>query len=153
MYASSNLIQSKRVFRLQMFTHSVSKASLVLNTQISKSLISCHANISRTLTSYDEHAGLLDQIGAYEKLALHIARFTALVEQLPSSLNIFPGIDPIVSFSEELFFDLQHVSAQKRNHLNMLTSFLPAENDRVIKPGNDHKQGSNKEQNNNNDLN
>ena len=134
MYASNNLIQSKRVFRLQMFTHCVSKASLELDTQISKSLISCHENISRILTSYDEHWNLQDQIGAYEQLALQIARFSALVEQLSPALNIYPGIALMVRFSEELFFDVQHVSAKKRNHLHMLAVYLPNQNMLFLKP-------------------
>ena len=134
MYASNNLIQSKRVFRLQMFTHCVSRASLELDTQISKSLISCHENISRILTSYDEHWNLQDQIGAYEQLALQIARFSALVEQLSPALNIYPGIALVVRFSEELFFDVQHVSAKKRNHLHMLAGYLPNQNMLFLKP-------------------
>ena len=149
MYASNNLIHSKRVFRLQMFTHSVSKASLELDTQISTSIISCHENIARILTSYDEHWNLLDQIRAYEQLALQIARFSALVEQLSPALNIYPGIDPIVIFSEELFFDIQYVSAKKRNHLHMLTFYLSDENCRFIKHKNDRKYGVDKDKDNN----
>lgn len=148
MYASNNLIQSKRVFRLQMFTHCVSRASLELDTQVSKSLISCHENISRILTSYDEHWNLQDQIGAYEQLALQIARFSALVEQLSPALNIYPGIALMARFSEELFFDVQHVSAKKRNHLQMLAVYLPNQNMLLLKPKMDYKFGRNNEKDN-----
>ena len=151
MYASNNLIHSKRVFRLQMFTHSVSKLSLELDTQISTSIISCHENIARILTSYDEHWKLLDQISAYEQLALQIARFSALVEQLSPALNIYPGIDPIVIFSEELFFDIQYVSAKKRNHLHMLTFYLSDKSCRFVNQKNDFKYGIDSDKNN--DLN
>lgn len=131
MYASNNLIHSKRVFRLQMFTHSVSKLSLELDTQISTSIISCHENIARILTSYDEHWKLLDQISAYEQLALQIARFSALVEQLSPALNIYPGIDPIVIFQRNCSL-IYNMFLLKRNHLHMLTFYSSDQSCRFV---------------------
>lgn len=120
MYDSSSLIQSKHVFALQQFAHTVVTNMNGTDSQLYSSIKECYSEISETMLNYHESKGVQEEIAAYERFALNIARFSALIEHLPEDIVLFPGREHMTKESKRFYHELIEEFSQKLLHLEQL---------------------------------
>lgn len=120
MYDSSSLIQSKHVFALQQFAHTIMTNMKGSDSHLYISIKECYNEISETMLNYHESKGVQEEIVAYERFALNVARFSALIEHLPEDIMLFPGRERMSRESKKFYHDLIEEFSQKLLHLEQL---------------------------------